>query len=220
MSKEFIARKQRTDVAQVFLVFMATIGNVDKTAAALDLDPEFVAWLAEQERWIEKIRRVSIMSKGEKPGDYERATNRALNFVQAHRARMLMDRLLLALTNQGEEEFLEHFRTQAKDGRQGFSARFFSDLLAAMDKAHHMSYAALGDSVSERMEREAEEKDATAGQIHAALIAALNAPGVQKLGSDCLVKEVESVISAQLPAPSERSSPAERVPTDGPVDES
>jgi hypothetical protein len=215
VSKAFAQQKQKTDVAQVFLVFMATIGDVEKTAAALDLDPHFVGWLAEQEGWLDKVRRVSIMSKGEKPGDWERAQNRALNFVQAHRARMLMDRLILALTKQEEDEFLEHFRTQAKDGRQGFSARFFSDLMAALDKAHHLSYAALGDSVGERLEREKDEGEASANQIHAALLAALNNPGVQQLGSEALVAEASAAVSAERKALPERTPPAGDVPVVG-----
>lgn len=213
MSKAFAQQKQKTDVAQVFLVFMATIGDIEKTAAALDLDPLFVGWLAEQEGWLDKVRRVSIMSKGEKPGDWERAQNRALNFVQAHRARMLMDRLILALTNSDADEFLAHFRTRTKDGRDGYSARFFSDLMAALDRAHHLSYAALGDSVGERLDREKEEGEASANQIHAALLAALNNPGVQKIGSEALVAEASAAVSAERKALSERNAPAEDVPT-------
>ena len=213
MSKAFAQQKQKTDVAQVFLVFMATIGDVPKTAAALDLDPHFVAWLAEQEGWLEKVKRVSIMSRSEKPGDWERAQNRALNFVQAHRARMLMDRLILALTNSESDDFLEHFRTRTKDGRDGYSARFFSDLMAALDKAHHLSYAALGDSVGERLDRDKEDGEASANQIHAALLAALNNPGVQKIGSEALVAEAAAAISAEPKALSERTPPAEGVPS-------
>lgn len=210
-NKEFAQLKQRTDVTQAFLVFMAVIGSVERTAAALNVDPEFIAWLAEQEGWVAKIRRVSIMSKSEKPGDWERAQNRALCFVQAHRARLLMDRLITSLHNMEDDEFLAHFRTHSKDGREGYSARFFSDLMAALDKAHSMSYAALGDSVGERLEREREDEEATAGQIHAALIAALNAPNVQKLGSQALVDEAAAAITAGSKVLSERSEVAQVV---------
>src|SRR5262245_25474277 len=126
--KAFAAQKAKTDVAQVFLVFMATIGDVGKTAAALDLDPHFVAWLAEQEGWLAKVKRVSLMSKGDKPGDWERAQNRALCFVQAHRARMLMDRLILNLTGLNEDEFIAQFTVTSREGNQSLNARFFADM--------------------------------------------------------------------------------------------
>src|SRR5262245_50873198 len=104
--KEFAALKEKSDIVQIFLIFMATIGDVDKTALALELDPEFVKWLAEQEGWSEKVRRLTIMSKSEKPGDWERAQNRALNYVQVHRIRMLLDRVIVQLFNCTAEELM------------------------------------------------------------------------------------------------------------------
>src|SRR6185503_17950727 len=79
------------DVAQIFLVFMALVGDAEKTAIALDLKPEFVRELANQHQWSEKVARISVLSKSGKPGDWERAQNRALNFVQCHRLRRAID---------------------------------------------------------------------------------------------------------------------------------
>lgn len=206
--EQFSKQKQRTDVAQAFLVFMATIGDTEKTALALDLDPEFIGWLAEQEGWTAKVRRVSLMSKGEKPGDWERAQNRCLNYIQAHRVRTLIDRLLVELTNCSADDFLTRFRNLDKHGQPtGMSGRFFADLMAALSKVHELSYYALGDSVGERLERAKEEGgDHSVADIHAALIAALNNPSVSAKTSQLLVEEASSVISAEM---SERKNPGE-----------
>src|SRR6266542_1146087 len=89
--------KNRIDVAQAFLLFMATIGDYDRVAAALDLEPEQVRELAESEGWTDKIRRVSVMSKSGKPGDFERAQNRALCFFQVYMINIHIDQLLSAI---------------------------------------------------------------------------------------------------------------------------
>jgi len=197
---EFCKRKQRTDVAQVFLVFMSLVGDEGKTAAALDLEPAFVEWLAEQEGWKEKVRRISIMSKSEKPGDWERAQNRALNFCQAHRVRILIDRLLQILTNDSAEDpqqLLTRMSTTGKEGRCNISARFFADLTSAMEKVQTLSYYALGDSVGERRDRAQEEgSEVSAAQIHAALLQALNSPVSQGLSTQLLIEEVSSAVLA------------------------
>ena len=197
--KQFADLKQRSDVAQIFLVFMATIGDVEKTALALELDPAFVTWLAEQEGWSEKVRRVSVMSKGGKPGDWERAQNRCLNFVQAHRVRTLIDRLLLELGKVPVEELPGKFKTVDRFGKdKGVSARFFADITAALDKVHMLSYYALGDSVGERIKRtEDEGGDRSVNDIHAALIQALNSPNVGHETSEALVLEASAAISAE-----------------------
>lgn len=204
---EFLKRKQRTDCAQVFLVFMSLIGDEGRTATALDLEPAFVEWLAEQEGWKEKVRRISIMSKSEKPGDWERAQNRALNFVQAHRVRLLIDRLLQILTKDSDEDaesLLKRLSTMGKDGHCNISARFFADLTSAMEKVQTLSYYALGDSVAERRDRsEQKGSEVSAAQIHAALLQALNSPVSQGVSTQLLVEEASSAV---LAAQSERTS--------------
>ena len=199
--KEFSALKQSVDVSQIFLVFMATIGDVEKTALAVERDPEFIAWLAEQEGWSEKVRKVSLMSKGGKPGDWERAQNRCLNFVQAHRVRMLIDRVLLELVKLPADKLEERFKSCDRHGKpNGVSARFFSDITAAMDKVHSLSYYALGDSVGERIKRVDDEGgDRSVGDIHAALIQALNCPNVRHETAEALVLEASAAVSAEQP---------------------
>jgi hypothetical protein len=165
--------KNTVDVAQVFLVFMALIGDVEKTAIALDLEPAYVAELAEKEQWNEKIARVSVMSKSGNEGDWERAQNRALNFVQCHRLRRIIDDQLLYLQE------LDRERVMLAGGLSTpkVSARVFADLAAAMQKIHEMTYSALGDTVKERTVKAENDKTPdpiSKGGLHAAIIATMN----------------------------------------------
>lgn len=202
---KFAEQKQRADVSQIFLLFTLLIGDADKTAAALDLDPAFVQWLATQEGWHEKVRKLTVMSKTGKPGDFERAQNRALNYIQAHRVRMLMDRVLVELTETPKDMLAERFKSLDRSGKpNGISAKFFADITAAMDKVHHLSYNALGDSVGERLDRAKDNDNASVNDIHTALIQALNNPGVSGLDSETLVLEASKEVSAQL---TERKEP-------------
>lgn len=200
--KKFADLKQRADIAQIFMVFMATIGDVEKTALALEIDPAFVQWLATQEGWADKVRRLTVMSKTGKPGDFERAQNRALNFVQAHRVRTLIDRVLVELVKLSPEDLQGKFKSYDRQGKEnGISARFFSDITAALDKVHQLSYNALGDSVGERLERQKDGDHASVNDIHTALIQALNHPSsaaASIVDTETLVLEASKEVSAQL----------------------
>lgn len=187
--------KTKLDVSQIFLVYMAVVGDVDKTALSLDLDPKIVQSLAQSEGWSEKIRRISYISKSSKPGEWERAQNRALNFVQAHRVRSLIDRLINHFAEQTPEEMVE----KNKSREDLPSAKFLSDLLSAAEKAHHLSYAALGDTVAEREGRVDEEGNSvSAATIHASLIAALNNPAMAGISAEMLVKESSAIVDVVI----------------------
>lgn len=197
--------KSKIDVAAVFLIFMAVCGDVQKTAAALDLDPKIVEALAEQEGWNEKIRRISLLSKSEKPGDWERAQNRALAFCQAHRIRRLIDRLILKFEGMSNNQLEDALCTKSPNGLRGnLSARFFSDLASAAEKAHHLAYTALGDTVQERQASE-DGDSGSAAKLHAALISALNNPAMAGKESELLVKEASDVIVESKKLLSEQS---------------
>jgi hypothetical protein len=198
--------KSKLDVSQIFLCYMSLVGDVEKTANALDMEPKVVAALAEQEGWIEKVRRISVMSKSGKPGDYERAQNRALNFVQAHRLRLTVDAMLRAFDGLTPEEIVSKLSSLDKNGVPHVSARFLADLAAAAEKVQALSYAALGDSVKERVERaEASDGEMTPDQIHAAVIAALNAPHAPRIAAEVLEEEakIAALPSETLPTPRE-----------------
>ena len=209
--------KNHLDVSRCFIVFMTLCGDVQKTAAALDIDPAVVEKLATEEHWHQKISRVSMLSKSGKPGDYERGVNRALNFAQAHRVRRLLDTILERYEGMDADQILEQITSRTSTGASSVSARFFSDLTAAIEKAQHLSYLALGDTAGERPDVTTEEGELSANQMHIAVINALNNPAMRnqppaKLLNDEQVTHVTHV--------DERKAPAqERSETEEPVEE-
>ncbi len=172
---QFKTQKASTDCAQAFLLFMSLVGDVERTAHALNKDPEFVRRLADEEGWSAKIQRVSLMSRGQRPGDWERATNRALMFVQAHQLRGVLDKILFELRELSGEDIMAKCTSTDKNGNCHFSAKFLTDLTAAMEACGRISLVALGDTVTERVERaEAKgENGMTVSQMHAAIISGL-----------------------------------------------
>lgn len=195
--------KNNIDVSQVFLVFMALVGDCTKVALALDLEPEQVEELANKEGWHAKIARVSLMSKGGQTGDWERAQNRAVNWVQAHQLRRSIDRAIVHLSREldregGVEKILTH---TTKDGSVIYSAKVFSDLAASLEKIHSLSYAALGDSAKERGDRgehkgaDGKEDGQKSALLHAALVVALNSGKLtaQTTSEELVASTVEKV---------------------------
>lgn len=190
--------KKNIDVSQCFLTFMMLVGDVEKTAAALDLDPALVARLADEEGWDLKIQRVSLLQKGEQPGDYERAVNRALCFVQAHQTSQLLDRLLAVLSKQENDDLISTLSAPSKFGLV-LSAKLFSDLTAAMEKCHQMKYAALGDTVKERDTRsEGEDGVNNANALHAAVVAALNGVATHPDAATKIIIEAQEATVKQI----------------------
>ena len=198
--------KSQVDVSQVFLTFVALVGDVEKTALALNLDPAFVRRLAEEEGWQLKIERVCLMAKSGKPGDFERAQNRALAFVQAHQVRELMSRVIHRFQEMTGEEILDATSVSGRDGRT-MSGRFFADLTAAMEKAHAMAYSALGDTAMERRDSLTPESDAVnATALHLAVMQALNNPKVNGIEIAVEVAKAAEGAVKELAAP---ATPAE-----------
>jgi hypothetical protein len=187
--------KNRIDVAQAFLVYMACIGDVEKVAIALDLEPSQVEQLAEAEGWRDKIRRVSIMSKSGRPGDFERAQNRALCFVQAQCIRQQLDRLLMECAGMTNEELLAKSCVRTRDGGSQLSAKFLLDMASAAEACHRMSYAALNDTVSERADRETDSRDNSSNDLHSAIIAALSNPSTTPPSTTLLLQEANEKVS-------------------------
>ena len=182
--------KNRIDVSAVLLTYVATVGDVHKTATALDLDPATVRQLASQEGWDAKIQRVTMLSKSGRPGDWERASNRALCWVQGHRIRSLIDRVILHFEDMSEAEVCAEITATGKNGVRHVSARFFTDLAAAAQRAHEMTYAALGDTATDRSNREDEPDQLNTSALHAAVMTALNSGTAAGKPADVIVREL------------------------------
>lgn len=200
MSPNTTLDKRRIDVTKVFLHYIASVGDVEKTALACDLDPEIVRKLAASEDWEQKVRRLCLQSKGNglQAGDFERMQNRALNWVQSHRLRQVLDEVITHYGEMNPEEILASITTFDKDNKPRVSARFFTDLAKALETVQGMSYAALGDTIPERQAMTGDEKANTAA-VHASLIAALNGAGVKQVSSQQLVIEAGKQIEKLVP---------------------
>jgi hypothetical protein len=167
-----------TDKENVFMLYATFCGDVERTAHAAGITPVEVINLAEAEGWNVKLRSIFELKKSGRSGDVERAINRALNFVQAHKLRCFLERVVQRIAAMPQEEvddLLISYRT-LKDGGIGkqFSTRPLADLAAALEKCHVLTYLSLNDSTTERRARDdAPDKDVSGGELHAQIAAAM-----------------------------------------------
>lgn len=169
------------DRENAFLLFAAFCGDVEQTAHALNLSPATILKVAEDEGWLSKLRSIIELKKSARPGDIERAMNRAMNFVQAHRFRLVCERLIKRLTNMGDDELEDYMLTGVtKDGVtfKKISTRALADLASALEKAQALSYLALNDTAQERVKRNEHLDDTTSGgELHARIARAFQEVG-------------------------------------------
>lgn len=188
------------DVAAIYIGYTALVGDAERTALAFNISPRVVQHLAQKFDWDDKIRRISMLSKSGKPGDFERASNRALCFVSGHMLRSVIQRIIENIHNMSREEIVKTVIVQ-KGGGVTFSASFYSDLSAALEKVNSICFTALEDSAGDRTRagKEAVSAELSVDALHSAISAALNTPagaGAERL---LLEKEVEKVVKESVP---------------------
>lgn len=168
------------DAENAFMLYATFCGDAERTGHALNIPAAAVLKLAEAGQWNEKLRGILELKRSAKPGDVERAVNRALNFVQAHRLRLFLERVLRRLCEASSDD-LENLMATFKGAagqdskylERRFSTRPFADLASALEKCHAMTYQALNDTAPERKAREdAPDHDRSAGELHAKIAAA------------------------------------------------
>lgn len=164
--------KDSHDISAMFLCFVATCGDCERTGLAMDIDPEVVREISEREGWIQKVKKVSLMTTSDKSGDYERGVNRALNFVAGHMMRSVIQKILDTLSKQDGNELLASLAS-VKAGQVSFSAKFISDLSSALEKVSHITYVALSDSVPERETKKDGSEEMDLQSLHIAVSSAL-----------------------------------------------
>lgn len=167
------------DREQAFLLYANFCGDLERTAHALNVRPVDVLKAAEELGWNEKLAAILKLKKSARPGDIERGINRAQNFVQAHKFRMFVDRVIRRLTAMNEAEFMEYvFEGKTKEGEtiSKLSTRALADLASAMEKCQAMSYQALCDTSQDRTKRDEQGGDGdSGGALHAQIAAAMAA---------------------------------------------
>ncbi len=158
------------DREQVFLLFCTFCGDCEKTAHAAGIRAVDVLRVADEEGWLERLKPILELKKSNKPGDIERAINRALNFSQAHRMRLIVERVLHKLAGMTEAELREHLFTDHRPtSGQSYSkltTRALADLASALEKTQSMSYLALSDTAQDRVKRkEAADEESAGGDM-------------------------------------------------------
>lgn len=168
------AKQEGWDVERAWQLYAQFTGDVERTAHALGVKPSQILDVATRFHWQEKLKPIIELKQSGKPGDLERGISRAMNFVQAHRLRIVLQRMLDKFYSMPDEELFEACFTSQRD-RDGnvvgkiVNTKPFCDLAAAMEKVQNMTYAALSDTATERAKREETKSEAdsvSASQLH------------------------------------------------------
>ncbi len=166
------------DPEDVFRLFATFTGDLERTAVAAHLSVEQVNEMAIAGEWNKRISVLIKLQKSGIPGDVERGVNRAINFIQADRMRRVIERVINSLSNMSHEEMMANLLCISEDKMGNtvskIMTRPFADLATALEKCHAMTYQALNDTATDRKGRmETEDQNATAGEMHMALVDAM-----------------------------------------------
>lgn len=187
----------RPDREQAFLLFAVFCGSVPETAHALNVPPAVIETMAVENGWYAKIKTIIDLQASAKAGDVERAVNRAINYVDAHRMRAFLGRVLRKMHDLSPadlESFIFPQEMNKRDQRvyQTMTTRSLADLASAMEKCQQLTYAALNDTPAERKQTKDESSgDATAAEMHVRLAQAMQAAGGGSRSIKALVADAQ-----------------------------
>jgi hypothetical protein len=178
------AEKEGFDVDRAFQLYAQFCGDVERTGHALGVPPVAILRAADRLKWNDRLKVILELKQSGKPGELERGISRAMNFVQAHRMRVVLERLLKKFYDMPDEELFEAAFTvkvtHAKDGTESetrsVNTKPFADLAAALEKCQQMTYTALGDTVTERAARHEDSGSGdavSATQLHSIIASAM-----------------------------------------------
>jgi len=170
-------QEDNIDREQAFLLYATFCGDLERTAHSLGLRPVDVLKMADEGDWNEKLGAILKLKKSARPGDVERGVNRALNFVQAHKFRLFLERVIRKISSMTDEQVDDYiFTTPDKEGNpvNKLTTRALADLASAMEKCQAMSYLALSDTTQDRTRRdEASASGESGGDLHAQIASAM-----------------------------------------------
>lgn len=162
---------------------MSLGGDVEKTAIALRCNLDEFKLLADDEGWQRKLKQWNSLS-GSQPRDVSIQVNRAVNYVQAHRLRSIIDKVVEQMALDTPDELIARLTVNTRDGSR-FESRILTDLVKAAETAQLMTQRALGDTADERPE---ESSGGKGSAIALDVMRALNAVDNSKMDSVSLVK--------------------------------
>ena len=164
---------------EIFRLYAMFVGDVERTAIASHKSVDEIVEMVEAGAWHKRIAVLIKLQKSGIPGDTERGVNRAINFIQADRLRVLIEKVVSMLTNMSESEMCENLLCVTTDSEGNTTTKIltrpFADLATALEKCHAMTYLALHDTATDRKGRSEHEDDAkaSAGEMHMALVDAM-----------------------------------------------
>lgn len=175
---EFDSVDTRPDIDKAFQTYASFSGDAIQTAHVLGIAPAEVLHLAEQHGWAGRLKSIFELRKSGKPQDIERAISRTVNFVQAHRMRIVLDRIVNELYTKSGAELVDLCISDRKDKDgntigQTLNLKPYTELAAALEKVHLMTYYSLSDSPGERKQRKPEDDGPTLQDIHSQIAAAM-----------------------------------------------
>lgn len=187
-----MSNKNELDVAKIFLTYTAFQGDAAKTAVTLDMAIEDVKSLAVSEDWNSKLESLNKLSGDSK--EVQVQLNRAVNYVQAHRVRSILDRVISQLSLSTGEELVDLLTVSGGEGRSAeLKTRALTDLVKAIETAQLMTQRALGDTAAERVP---EDDNKPGSAIALQVLRAMNA--ADQLGVDS-AEVVRKQIAAENP---------------------
>jgi len=157
------------DRSAMFLTYLAFMGDVQRTAAALMVDPVRVSEAAEFEGWDKRVKHLLGVKSDMGPDEFLRELNRVVNFVQAVRLRSIMDEVLKRV--QGPESSLDDFLTQSTKDVSNRSAKGLLEIIKCCEAVHRMTYTALGDLPGKRS---LDQGDSAKGSVALSILGALS----------------------------------------------
>ena len=166
----------KLDRENAFLLYATFCGDVVRTAAACGVRPIDILRVADECGWAERLKPIIELSKSAKPGDIERGINRGVNFAQAHRMRMFLNRVVdrvCGMTPDELEKYLLNGPGQRGEIVEKLSTRALADLASALEKCHAMTYQALGDTAPERAKSAQNGTATSASDLHVKIAEAM-----------------------------------------------
>ena len=176
--------KNLLDVSQIFQTYIAFAGDAERTAVALNMHVSEIRQLANAENWQAKVSEWTKLREGD-PRDVQIQINRAVNYVQAHRLRSVIDKVVSHLSEMDAAGIVDTLTKNSAHGSE-FSARPLTDLVKAAEACQAMTARALGDTIGERPEA---DPNAKGSSIALQVMAAMSAADKVGLDSVEIVKE-------------------------------
>lgn len=178
----------QTLLTRCYLTFIILGGDVEKTAIACDVSPEFIQQYASSEDWRARLDHCNSLcspsSRG--PAEIERLINRAALYVQAQRIRRIIDTIISEIEDRLDSpnsrgSMLELFKVQTESGSR-LDLKPLMDLTQSALKLSQMAMTAMCDTPTERARRAKTDVDANEDSL---ALGAETLKGLSKLPAHC-----------------------------------